>query len=125
MKTKRILIRVVLFIVSVFALFGIVGSKGDVLTANAATNTSDLSFLLNSETQEYKVKIANRSAKEITIPMTYEGLPVTAINDSRFMGCTSLERILISSSIKTIGNNAFDFFKQNKKIGFNTLSTRS
>ena len=116
MKTKRILIRVVLFIVSVFALFGIVGSKGDVLTANATTSTSDLSFLLNSETQEYKVRIANRSAKEITIPMTYEGLPVTAIDDSGFMGCTSLEKVVIPSSIKTIGNSAFMRCTKLKKV---------
>ncbi|MDE6013620.1 MAG: leucine-rich repeat domain-containing protein, partial [Anaeroplasmataceae bacterium] len=66
--------------------------------------------------QEYKVRISNKSAKEVVIPSTYEGLPVTAIDDSGFMGCTSLEKVLIPSSIKTIGNSAFMRCTKLKKV---------
>lgn len=79
-------------------------------------STSDLGFIYNSETEDYKVKALNSSLKEAIIPSTYNGLPVTSIEDSGFMGCNSLEKVVIPSSIKTIGNNAFMRCTNLKKI---------
>lgn len=88
----------------------------NVYATTDATSTSDLGFIYNSETEDYKVKALNTSLTEAIIPSTYNGLPVTAIEDSGFMGCTSLEKVVIPSSIKSIGNNAFMRCTNLKKI---------
>ncbi len=81
-----------------------------------STSTSDLGFIYNSETDDYKVKALNTSLTEAIIPSTYNGLPVTSIEDSGFMGCSSLEKVVIPSSIKAIGNNAFMRCTNLKKV---------
>ena len=81
-----------------------------------STSTSDLGFIYNSETEDYKVKALNKSLTEAIIPSTYNGLPVTAIEDSGFMGCTALEKVFIPSSVETVGNNAFRRCANLKKV---------
>lgn len=78
--------------------------------ANAQESTVEptgLSFLLNDDSQSYKVRIQDKTLTNIIIPSSYNDLPVTAIDDNGFTGCTNLEKIIIPHSIKHIGNNAF------------------
>lgn len=104
-------------LLSILAFASIIWGSSMLLTVNAATaELSDLSFVLDSETQEYKVRISNKTVTEVVIPSTYEGVPVTAIDDTGFMGCTSLEKVLIPESIKTIGRNAFMGCTKLKKV---------
>ena len=94
------------------------GSASDP-TAHAATSEStetSLSFLLNEDAQSYKVKSSDRTLKNVTIPSSYNELPVTAIADNGFMGCTALEKIIIPSSVSSIGNNAFMLCSNLKQI---------
>ena len=72
-----------------------------------AQSTSDLGFIYNSETEEYKVKALNKSLGEANIPAYYNGHPVTAIEDNGFMGCANLEQVIIPPTVKSIGKNAF------------------
>lgn len=117
MKIKKPISWIGVMLISILAFASILWGSSMLLTANAATaESSDLSFVLDSETQEYKVRIANKTATEVVIPSTYEGLPVTAIDDSGFMSCTNLEKVIIPSSIKTIGNNAFMRCTKLKKV---------
>ncbi|MCM1260393.1 MAG: hypothetical protein NC182_05605 [Prevotella sp.] len=92
---------------SVFVLPNIVVSLDDIFTANAQISIFDLSFISNSKTQYYKIMIANGTIKEIVIPSTYEDLFATMIDDSEFIGCSLLEKMIITFSIKTIKNNSF------------------
>lgn len=95
-----------LFMISVFVLFNIIAIQDDIFTANAPISIFDLSFIPNSKTQYYKVMIANETTKEIVIPSTYEDLFAITIDDSGFIGCSLLEKMIILL-IKTIKNNAF------------------
>ena len=54
--------------------------------------------------------------KEIIIPSTYNGLPVTAIADFAFMGCYTVERITLPDSIKSIGFMSFAQCKNLKEF---------
>lgn len=66
------------------------------VSAQAATvEPTDLTFMLNDDNQSYKVRVLDKTAKSITIPSSYDGLPVTAIDDSGFTGCTALEMIYV------------------------------
>lgn len=63
----------------------------------------------NESTVNYTVK---RTAPEdigklVKIPSTFNGRPVTAIADFGFAGCSELVCIIIPSSVKKIGSNAF------------------
>ena len=47
------------------------------------------------------------SGGALTIPSTIQGLPVTAIADNAFYGCTNLTSVTIPASVTSIGNQAF------------------
>ena len=47
------------------------------------------------------------SGGALTIPSTIQGLPVTAIADYAFYGCTNLTSVTIPASVTSIGNQAF------------------
>lgn len=49
-----------------------------------------------------------RDAKgTVTVPATYEGCPVTLIDDDAFHNCESVTKVVLPSSIKTIEEDAF------------------
>ena len=58
--------------------------------------------------QAYSVSGYTGNAREIVIPTTYRGLPVTRIAASAFYNCASLEAIVIPDSVTYIGKNALD-----------------
>ena len=77
-------------------------------TAHAAS-ADDLTFTLNETGDGYIVSDCDHFAEgELTIPASYNGLPVTAIGDSAFYWCPSLTGITIPDSVTTIGEDAFE-----------------
>ncbi len=99
----------VLVLLAAMSAFGFRGTQ--VANAQAETTvsmeTDGLTFLLNEDEQSYRVRVLDKTLNKFTIPSSYEGLPVTAIDDSGFTGCLALEEIIIPSSVTHIGNNAF------------------
>lgn len=51
--------------------------------------------------------IGSCSDKDIIIPETYLGFPVTAIGDYAFQSCTFIENLTISRGVRVIGKSAF------------------
>ena len=68
-----------------------------------------LVFALNDERTAYIVADMDSSgADAVTIPATYNGLPVTSIGDRAFEGCSSLTSVTIGSNVASIGRWAFE-----------------
>ncbi len=63
-------------------------------------------FILNGDSKGYTLVSAERD-KAIIIPATCKELPVTAIGNSAFSGCSTLTSITIPDSVTSIGNYAF------------------
>ena len=75
------------------------------LICSAEYYTEGLQFSLCKD--EYTVTGIITSASDVTIPSTYQGLPVTEIATNAFYECTSLTSIVIPDSVTTIGDRAF------------------
>lgn len=93
-----------------------IASAQSTISLSETEEPTDLTFLLNDDGQSYSVRILDKTLKNISIPSTYNNLPVTAIDDGGFTGCTALEKIFIPSSVKYIGNNAFMRCTNLKKV---------
>lgn len=71
---------------------------------------SNLVFEKISGKEEYSVvgtTIVNIVDKEVVIPATFNGLPVTEIGKNAFAGCTDIESIILGTNVRVIGNWAF------------------
>ena len=69
---------------------------------------SKLIFALNDEGTAYSVfGMHTSTADSVTIPATYNGLPVTGIDYSAFEDCSSLKSVTIPESVTSIGSYAF------------------
>lgn len=89
------------------------------LMANA-TKKEDLVYTLNDDGESYSVSAKDTSISgEITIPSTYNGLPVTAIESFGFDDCKGITSIEIPNSVKSIGYEAFDCCSKLKTIYMN------
>ncbi len=70
--------------------------------------TTELTFSLNSDKKSYSVNAFGGSAGGyLKIPETYNGLPVTVIDENAFSNSKSIFKIELPTTIKKIGNNAF------------------
>ncbi len=84
------------------------GASDNNSTGGSIVTSDTLEFTLDSEKKQYIVSgVAMYSPSEIIIPSTYENLPVVAIADYAFSGCTTLEKVTIPNSITSIGDGAF------------------
>jgi hypothetical protein len=73
-----------------------------------ATPSKGLKYSLSQDGKHYIVTdLGSCNDTNVVIPYTYEGLPVKAIDEWAFYGYSSLESIIIPSSIETIGDYAF------------------
>ena len=67
-----------------------------------------ITYALNSDKASYSVKsIGTYEAATLTIPATYNDLPVTEIGGSAFMNCSRLASVQIPDSVTSIGYSAF------------------
>ncbi|MBR2875853.1 MAG: leucine-rich repeat domain-containing protein, partial [Clostridia bacterium] len=119
-----------LFLSIVFVI-GICVSVPVTITANAG-NGDALKYSLNADSKSYTVTgFSGTSTKELVIPATYNGLPVTRIGDyafcenttiesveieengvetidlGAFFGCSSLKSAIMGNGVKIIGDEAF------------------
>jgi hypothetical protein len=76
-----------------------------------------LSYALNLDGESYTVTgIGNCVDKNVVIPSTYNGKPVSNIARNAFRDCESLESIIIPGSVKTIESEAFTWCYNLKKV---------
>ena len=67
----------------------------------------ELEYKLNANGQGYTVTGLGTCYDTVIIPSTYNGLPVTRIDDYAFSGNTSITSVVISDSVKSIAGTAF------------------
>ena len=58
----------------------------------------------------------NGAEKEVSIPAYIKDKPVTEIKDYAFLLCNSVEKIIVPSTVKTIGGNAFSGVSNLKEV---------
>ena len=66
-----------------------------------------LKFALNNDNASYYVKDVVTTATSVTVPETFNGLPVTRIGVFAFESCTTIMYVTLPQSIKIIDNSAF------------------
>ena len=80
-------------------------------------------FALNNEGTAYSVIGMDASAAgSVTIPATYNDLPVTGIGDSAFSSCRNLTEITIPEGVTSIGAYAFRDCSNLTKINYNAMA---
>ncbi len=88
-------------------IVAITADMAESLTVYAKYDLIPLSFTLNSDETGYIVIGANPDITECVVPATYKGLPVIAIANNAFKGCTKLKSVVISEGIKHIGEENY------------------
>lgn len=83
---------------------------GDVIKSETIEKISeDIRFELNPDGKSYCVSSKNTlSEKNIVIPETFEGLPVTRIREYAFFNKDSIVSVIIPDTVTIIDNSAFD-----------------
>jgi hypothetical protein len=79
-------------------------------------NSISIRAVLNNA---YGVSKGKTTAKNITIPSTFNNLPVTSIKDNGFSGYANLETITVPNTVKSIGNNAFSGCNDLNTVNYN------
>ena len=80
-------------------------------------------FALNNEGTAYSVIGMDASAAgSVTIPATYNDLPVTGIGDSAFFSRSNLTEITIPEGVTSIGAYAFAYCSSLTKINYNAMA---
>ncbi len=102
MKAIRRVILLLVAVISAFMLFGC--EKGE----------EGLNFEKTADGKGYIVTKYVGNEKDVEVPAKHEGLPVVAIGECAFSGCTKLETITLPESIQLIGEYAF--FRCNKLL---------
>ncbi len=69
---------------------------------------TDFTYSLSADGSYYTVTDYKGSDTEVTIPESYNGIPIEAIGDSAFKNCTSIISVSIPESVTSIGDYAFE-----------------
>lgn len=76
-----------------------------------------LKFRMSADGRTYSVAgLGTCLDKDVTIPLTYEGLPVTGIDANAFKGSARVNSVILSTRITSIGDYAFDDCKNLKAV---------
>ena len=79
-----------------------------------------LAYSLNSDGKGYTVVgMGDCIDKDLIIPSTHEGLPVTSIGENAFNGNTDITYVLIDRAVTSIGQGAFNLCKSLINVYFN------
>ena len=79
-----------------------------------------LAYSLNSDGKGYTVVgMGDCIDKDLIIPSTHEGLPVTAIGEKAFNGNTDITYVLIDRAVTSIGQGAFNLCSSLKNVYYN------
>lgn len=89
-------------------------ADGDEFTVKSVEGV-DVTYQVISEQQKtcqvggflYRSAIDGQTSGEVTIPASVNGYTVEAIGDYAFVGCMSLQRVAIPSTVMRIGEKAF------------------
>ena len=84
------------------------------LSLTSCLLTSEFTFELNEDGKSYKLAGAgcggsNIFAETITIPSTYNGLPVTTIGNNALLLCRNVKHVIIPDSVTTLEDDVFTF----------------
>ena len=75
---------------------------------NCGASVSTLAFTLSDDGQSYAITgVYSSISGGITLPSTYNGKPVTTIDDNAFNSCYNLTSVTIGNSVTSIGKDAF------------------
>lgn len=75
---------------------------------NEPKEQGELAYVLSADGRHYSVSgIGSVTEGAVTVPSSYNDLPVTAIAASAFKDCTELTAVVISEGVTTIENQAF------------------
>ncbi len=121
---SRFLLAIITFIIAISAL-GIIGCNG-IYACNDNYNVDDDTPIESSginyvkEGYYYICKdIGSAKCNDIVIATIHEELPVKAIAQEAFKGCTNIETIYISANITSIGGDAFSGCTNLESITYN------
>lgn len=73
----------------------------------SAVMNPDFIFELNSDKSSYSFRYKGKGSA-VTVPESYNGLPVTRLSDGAFWLCYELKTVQLPDSIISIGNGAFN-----------------
>ena len=90
-------------------------SEGDV-TVYAKWYDLSNGLILELDGDSYTVIGCDSDAITVTIPKSYNGLPVTKIDDAAFFHCVELESVEIPDSVVYIGRSVFSYCGALKKL---------
>lgn len=82
-------------------------SDGICSVCSAPYYSEGLIFTLNDDDSSFSVSKGTCKDKNVVIPDTYDGLPVTRIGEKAFRNLSTMESIVIPSTVAYIGSSAF------------------
>ena len=87
-------------------------------------DTTGLEFTLSGDGTSYSVSgIGKAAGANISIPSSYNGLPVTAVEDYAFSGCDLLTSVTVPASVKSVGVYAFDGCSSLERISLESVTS--
>lgn len=126
-KTKFLIIclLIALFVITSSAFWLLSDKKSANALVEAQTENFTFTLITNEEGENYyKVALKpslRNTVNLVIIPEKYNNIPVTEIADNGFMSCTKLLRVVLPSSVKKIGNNAFVNCTNLKLVGLSSV----
>ncbi|MBQ2883495.1 MAG: leucine-rich repeat protein [Alphaproteobacteria bacterium] len=105
---KRIALTLLLICAFVLCLTGFSSCENNENNKNDEIKRDTIIFSLSEDGTHYIVSGLNQTEdSEITIPDTYQNLPVSSIEASAFRGCENLRSVTIPDSVTAIGDYVF------------------
>ena len=83
-------------------------SCGESYTGDFTDALESLAFVKIGGKEEYRVVgLGTVQSSKVTVPETYQGLPVTEIGNYAFSGCEGITEVVLSDSVAVLENGCF------------------